>query len=124
RDDAADAAGPIQHGDTADLVLLHLGQALLQIGVVTHRHHVVGHHFGHGSVGAAALGNGAHDDVTVGDHAEQERIVAILDDGNLATVVFEHHPGHVGEQRIGGATGGIGGHYITDDHGLKLPFQA
>src|SRR5690606_40894317 len=90
--DAAKAALCIHHRDAANLVLFHLVAGFLDVRVVAHGDHVPRHHVRHrGTACVHPGGHGAYGDVTVGNHANDPLRICVLDDRNLAAVVFEHH---------------------------------
>jgi hypothetical protein len=63
-----------------------------------------------------ALGDRAARDVTIGDDAQRLTLIGIIDDGNGATVVFDHHLRDALQTGFRRAAGGIPSHDVFNSH--------
>jgi hypothetical protein len=78
---------PVQDGQAADLVLAHVLDHMVDILVLEAIFHVLGHDLADLRVRALARRQAAHDDVAVGDHADDAIMIA---DRQVTDVAFRH----------------------------------
>src|SRR5690606_32970074 len=101
-DDADEALSVLDHRDAADLVPLHDADDLVQVAVGADGVDPVGGHVvAHAALLRVPLGDVAHVDVPVRDHAAQTHARRVLDDGDDADVRVPHELGGPAHRVVG-----------------------
>jgi hypothetical protein len=103
---------PVDHRQSADLVLLHEAQGLAQVVVGADRDRLAfGELAGGDRLRVAALCDALHHDVAVGEHALEPVVVAA--DRQRADVEVAHHPRRLGQGLPLLHAGGLRSHEVA-----------
>jgi len=86
-DDTAQLFLLVDHRQAADLRFAHPVRSFLDVLVMTGANDVVGHEVANQGFRTVALGDAAHGDVAVGDHADQ---LVALGDGDRSGIGAQH----------------------------------
>ena len=115
RDDADKAFLAVKDDEAADLLLFHHPGRVIDVLVFETKDNVLGHRVADlGGAWVHPFGNGAHGDVTIGDHAGQ--VVVVGADWKRADVEVAHPAGRLLERGVGGNTFGVRSHDILEQH--------
>ena len=114
----ADEPAALDNRQAADLLARHHPCGLGDRRVGRHRDRLAGHvHFGLFEMRVEAVGDDAHHDIAVGDHADEP---VVLHQRDRADVEVAHVLGHLGDRSGRGECGHVLGHNLAYLHNNLL----